>query len=286
MSLFSIFKKTTPEEAEATRKDAEVAALAESITELRRQLLDEAADLKDFEREYTAHCAPAFRRIDRWELRVEEQDWLNQRLKEKPADDLNEWTSDRAEAERQSAFAKRWENLNRSQSEAEQHESAEAESAAPELPEADRATLKTLYRELAKRFHPDGVLDPVAKAKRAALMAEINAAYAARDIAKLRKLAMNPDIVEQAAESIGDRLIRLIREIALLREQESQLQAELAALRETHIATLRAKLDAAAHPGADRFAPVLDSITRQIADAKRRWESLRADETAFWMNCD
>lgn len=289
MSLFSLFKKVTPEEEEISRKEAEVAGLADGISILRQQLLDETAELKTFECEYAAHCAGDFRRLDRWELRREEQDWLNRHLHEKPADDLREWTSSHAEAERQKAFAGRWESLNREQSEAEQHEREEAKKA-PELNETDKAAIKSLYRELAKRFHPDGVLDPEAKAKRAAIMAEINAAYAARDLAKLRRLALNPDIVEHSSESIGDRLIRLIREIAVLRQQEAELRTEIEALRDSPTGRLRRQLDeragAGAGAGADRFAPVLESIRKQIEAAKKQWETLRAEETAFWKNCD
>lgn len=285
MSVFSISKKSTPEEDEISRKLVEVAGLAESLSILRQQLLDETAELKAFEREYAAHCANDFRRLDRWELRGEEQDWLNRHLREKPADDLREWTASRAEAERQKAFAGRWESLNREQSEAEQHEREESKQP-PELNESDKAALKSLYRELAKRFHPDGVLDSDAKVKRAAIMAEINAAYAARDLAKLRRLALNPDIVEQSSESIADRLIRLIREIALLRRQEIELREEIESLRDSPTGRLRRQLDEHAVAGRDRFSLILDSIRTQIDAAKNRWEELRAEETKFWTNCD
>ena len=52
--------------------------------------------------------------------------------------------------------------------------------------------LKTLYRSLAKRFHPDLATDPSEKPWREQMMARVNAAYGAQDLAALRELAGEP----------------------------------------------------------------------------------------------
>jgi DnaJ-class molecular chaperone len=48
--------------------------------------------------------------------------------------------------------------------------------------------LKRLYREIAKRIHPDLATDDAERAKRNQLMAEVNRAYADGDEARLRAI--------------------------------------------------------------------------------------------------
>lgn len=50
-------------------------------------------------------------------------------------------------------------------------------------------TLKTLYRQLARQFHPDTTTDPAEKARLTVIMAQINAAYRAKNIEELYKIA-------------------------------------------------------------------------------------------------
>jgi chromosome segregation ATPase len=53
----------------------------------------------------------------------------------------------------------------------------------------DERQVKRLYRQLARRFHPDLAADPKERAYRTEKMAAINEAYAARNLAKLAALA-------------------------------------------------------------------------------------------------
>ncbi len=71
-----------------------------------------------------------------------------------------------------------------------------------ELPEKDpeisltpeqKLEFKQLYRQLARRFHPDFALDDEDRIYRTAMMMAINAAYAAGDLKRLEALAQEPD---------------------------------------------------------------------------------------------
>ncbi len=63
----------------------------------------------------------------------------------------------------------------------------------PPPDEASEAKIKSLFRALAKRFHPDLTTDPDEKEWRKQMMAQVNAAYAARDLSALQALADQPD---------------------------------------------------------------------------------------------
>ncbi len=85
----------------------------------------------------------------------------------------------------------------------------------PHLPETPRddAAAKRIYRQLARRFHPDLSASHVEQAYRTALMAAINNAYAARDVQTLRDLADELDPMELAElAAIETRQERRMRE--------------------------------------------------------------------------
>jgi hypothetical protein len=55
-------------------------------------------------------------------------------------------------------------------------------------PTFDENTLRTLYRKLARKYHPDTTTDPVEKARLTVIMAQINAAYRAKNMDELYAL--------------------------------------------------------------------------------------------------
>ncbi len=71
------------------------------------------------------------------------------------------------------------------------------------------ASLKDLYRLLARRFHPDFAVDDADRARRNRLMAMINEAYEREDVAMLRFLADQPEATDSAASFTVLRLRQL-----------------------------------------------------------------------------
>src|SRR3990172_2632739 len=61
--------------------------------------------------------------------------------------------------------------------------------------------MRELFRNLAKRFHPDLVNDPKEKSRRQSIMARINAAYTARDLLALESLARHTEITTNGSGS-------------------------------------------------------------------------------------
>ncbi|MFN8531306.1 MAG: hypothetical protein U0670_22105 [Anaerolineae bacterium] len=96
---------------------------------------------------------------------------------------------------------------------------------APDL--ADR--IKRLYRELARRFHPDLTPDPEERTRRTALMREINAAYTAGDMDALQAIAEHPaDALDQpmlalTLRSVRQQLTNLIAQVDVYKRERDEL---------------------------------------------------------------
>jgi hypothetical protein len=107
----------------------------------------------------------------------------------------------------------------------------------------DKAAEKRLYRELARRFHPDLADTTVEQAYRTQIMAAVNNAYAEKDIQALYDLAGELDPLETAElatiESAQNRKIR--EHILKLRRRRRKANQRLKALREENTAKLYRK---------------------------------------------
>ncbi|MBC8444723.1 MAG: hypothetical protein H8D77_01220 [Chloroflexi bacterium] len=86
---------------------------------------------------------------------------------------------------------------------------------------ATETHLKTLYRQLSRRFHPDLTQNPAERAWRTERMAAVNAAYAARDLSGLEALAAGSDRVPVGAGGTVE------QRLAALRQKRQQMQRRL-----------------------------------------------------------
>lgn len=103
------------------------------------------------------------------------------------------------------------------------------------LPAEDQADLRTLYRQLAKAWHPDLALDGSDLEYRQEMMLRINHAWQARDLAAMRQ-------IEQEHHGLLDpgidrtrlwQMERLQRDLAQMVHRCARAQARLAALRKS-----------------------------------------------------
>lgn len=280
----SLVRHRTPEEEEAAAKEAEVGRLQDELATIHEETEALRMRLAHFETEYTAAIAPYYLRLDRWHLRCEEVRWsiaqlsrLKQTAKPSPPN------TDTFRQERQDQFRAQWEDLN-----AQEHDDAPRPTLPVEsaLSQTDEAELRQLYRALAKRFHPDLATNSEVKAARELKMKEINAAYQARNLRGLRAMTDDPDIVDAQTGTIGEKLVRLIREIARLRRVVEEASAGLQVLRNSDSGRLLAQFDQARAVGQDGFALLINAVIGQIEQAKEEWVSLRAEEAELWKAVD
>ncbi len=135
------------------------------------------------------------------------------------------------------------------------------------LNEDDTSALKQLYRQLARRFHPDLALDDVDRAYRTRIMKAINVAYSAGDLAQLKKLAQEPNSADrieyahtkrQLVQALYVELTRCRRRLAEINEEMSRLECHKSA-------RLLNRTERAAAEGRDLLAKISHELQDEIA---------------------
>ena len=134
-------------------------------------------------------------------------------------------------------------------------------------PEGKRlAALKQLYRRLARRFHPDLVLDEADRAYRTDMMMAINAAYAAGDLEALERLADEPDTITYVPQSHEELAAALQREVDRCQRRLTEIASELATLEKHDSARLMKRAEKAAAAGRDLLADLAADLRLRVSE--------------------
>ena len=142
---------------------------------------------------------------------------------------------------------------------------------APPAPE-----FKELYRDAAKRIHPDLATDEVEKERRTTLMAALNAAYDAGDADAIQRILDDESSRPEAipGDDIVARLMRVIRKIAQVRRRFTELVALFAALRSDPLFVLFETSREEWEAGGDPLAADEASLRERMASAHARLAAL------------
>ncbi|MFN8620613.1 MAG: hypothetical protein U0869_07730 [Chloroflexota bacterium] len=143
-------------------------------------------------------------------------------------------------------------------------------------PTAPSLEVKALYRDAAKRIHPDLATDEVEKKRRHGLMAALNDAYAAGDAAAIERIldgeSSRPEAIE--GDDVGARLMRVIRRIAQVRRRIEELDDLTEALRSDPMFVLFEISLADWTAGLDPLAGDEAALRERIASARARLAAL------------
>ena len=156
-------------------------------------------------------------------------------------------------------------------------------------PELEPATLdlKSLFREVAKRIHPDRARNAHDELHRTHLMAQANAAFLRSDADLLQRMLNGYD---PSTDSGDDRtpaaqLARLNEKISQTELDIATIDAELEALAHSEMADLRDRTTHAAAEGRDLLAELAARVKGSIGIAMRRYElelgRIRRKQPAF-----
>jgi hypothetical protein len=239
-----------PEEEELAAKREELARLQLQLAEQELFLASLNAELAAFEGLYLRQVGVLYAELDEW----------NARLAEIRAGRLA--TPD---AKTEAAEAR---------TQAEESHSAAYGEAAQVQPFTPSPELKKLYREAAKRVHPDTATDGADRARRERLMKEVNAAYAAGDEDALQRilasLNVSPDAVQ--GSGLGADLIRVLRQLKQVRDRLSVIALESTRLAESEMSKLKAKADIATAKGRDLLAEMATCIQGRVNVVRQQYE--------------
>lgn len=133
------------------------------------------------------------------------------------------------------------------------------------------ASLKSLYREVAKRVHPDLAANESDRRKRELLMKQANDAYQRGDHDALRRIL---DDYETSPESVqgGDlaaNLLRVTWQITQVNTRLSQIDLEIEQLTNSDIGKLKSRSDTALADGEDLLAQMAADLHARIEMARR-----------------
>jgi DNA repair exonuclease SbcCD ATPase subunit len=126
------------------------------------------------------------------------------------------------------------------------------------------AKIKGLYRQLARRFHPDLTLNEKDRAYRTDMMMAINAAYAAGDLAELERLATEPDVISTEPGTLEELARVLQREVDRCQRRLAEIKTELTQLEGHKSAQLMKRAERAAAEGRDLLAELAADFRRRI----------------------
>ncbi|MFN2116918.1 MAG: hypothetical protein ACK2U0_04985 [Candidatus Promineifilaceae bacterium] len=141
----------------------------------------------------------------------------------------------------------------------------------------DKAAEKRLYRELARRFHPDLATNLFERAYRTTIMAAINIAYAERDTEALYDLAgeLNPAEAVDLVQPSNAEMRRIGQLINKMRRLERKAKRQLAALRRENTARLWQRVQILGDQDEDGWTIIRKELQRAITLRENEIQELR-----------
>jgi hypothetical protein len=234
----AIARQPRPEDAELFRRRAELASIRSTLA-AREAVLDHLrAQLNSFEGRYIRQVGVLYIQLDEWEDRIAE---------------LN--------------------NPTQPQPEALEPEPG-TELTPTDEPDSAALDLKSLFREVAKRIHPDRARSAHDELHRNHLMSQANAAFDRNDRDLLQRMlnGYDPSTDTGDDQPAAAQLARLTEQIAQTEQDILTLNAEIEALAASEMADLRDRTATAALEGRDLLAELAARVKGSIGIAMRRYE--------------
>ncbi len=233
--------------------EALLAMLRPRLIEAETELSDRLAAISAFEFKLRSRIAKLTDKLDKLDAEIQElkrkMRWLGEGWQTDPENEAVAWASGKTASE---TGDYRYREV--------------AKEPRQALAEEERASLKQLYRQLARRFHPDMAIDEADREYRTQLMMAINAAYAAGDLEKLEQMLLEPDAPHTIViQSEQEQLDLLSRELTRVQNRLQEIDDELEQL-DKHKSTLMMQRQAEiALAGRDWFAEVEAQLREDIS---------------------
>ena len=261
----------SPEEKELNKKKA-------ILEDLKRVLFDHEIELATINAELRAFETEYFSRVGKYIIQQEEliqgiKNILdNQKLKEKFSNKQNgeSVSSDNNENQQNNFF--------REESE-ESFQNVDNEEEVGSFKSVASEDLKELFREIAKKVHPDLAEDEDDRKRREDLMKEANIAFTRGDIERLKLIynEMLPSIEETPEQSIGNQLIIIIRMIDNIENRIQVITEEINLLKFQDLYQLMETVKHAYDKGIDLLSRMKLKIVKDIQEINDRLTDIILD---------
>lgn len=264
----AVVRAETPEEREYARYLKEIDARKLHVADHQAELSLLKEKLGLFSAEYHAQVGTLLVELDRIHLSIDEYEYRITRLQ-----DDDEIAPLDLEGEIRTHFAERQQEVRADEEETRSYERTYHEDLQrPELDERSELELRSLLRELAKRFHPDLARTDVERQRREVIMRRVTAAFHERDVNALQGLMTETDFDDPAFESrpIGEKLIWAIREVSRLDGLIESIVAEQESLMTSSLARLWRRQEA----GEDIIERLMHTTISRIEEAQLRLDDV------------
>lgn len=248
----------TPEESELATKKSELERLSQLLAEKELNLEELKLTVAAFQHRYYSQLGKRYVELDELRAQIAE---LKARQMPKDHDLNQEAVSARIQARKT----------------AEEYEGIDVEPQTDSLDPEESEDAKRLYRKIASIIHPDKATEDKARNLRTRLMAELNEAYAQKDITKMQNTLdqwhESPEAI--SGEGTSAELVRTIRAIAQIKRRISEIEAEITAIMTSDIYELMVKVHDADLAGRDILTEMSVFIDSEIEDARNELARLK-----------
>lgn len=224
------------------------------LIEAEAKLADRRSDIEAFQFEYEATVGVLLGQLER--VDAELNDYLD-RIKQRQ----NEKTFGTAFSSVEDQYRKTW------------------QSSSPTVPQPRKkvaisenveAQIKRLYRQLARRYHPDLAADDAERAYRTEMMTAVNEAYTGRSLAELMALGKELEAYQhvgssRSGETAVDMIKALEEELTRCQRRLKQIELEMRTLYTNPMVELSTAVKFGKQDNRDILAEMAEEIERQIA---------------------
>ena len=240
----------SPEERELDLKRHELAALEVDLVEQELRLSTLQAELAAFSAEYVRVVGNRQSALDDLKARIAEV-----QAARAPAGDPTQTAASKARATAESSAAE-----------------VGIQTSREPIPPFDPSNeLKKLYREIARRVHPDLAQTDDDRACRHAWMTKVNDAYQRQDSKALTDLLSEWETSPESVSGTGvtSDLVRVIRQIAQVRRRIDSIQQEIDTLKNGKLYAFYEKCNVRREAGGNLLEEMAARLDKRIAAARR-----------------
>jgi hypothetical protein len=244
-----------PEEIELELKQTKLRELEDILANKELELVTTQGELFDFQKVYLGTVGRKIAELDEIEAKIAEI--LAKKL---PKDEVSKKKA--SEARRRaddSSYAYQFEEV------------SDVPDRIPPSP-----SLKQLYREIAKKIHPDLAANEEDRSRREEFMKRVNEAYKDGNEEKLRQILKEWESSSERVEGegIGAELIRTIRKIDNVENRIKAIQGELEELFSSELYRLWQKVEEAHSEQKDLLQEMVNHLDEKVSNRKLELQSL------------
>lgn len=255
--MTSVTQVGVPEAEELKLKRLELNILQPELAEMELDLSTLKAELNQFDRLYNQRVGSKYTELDSVKAQI-----LEMATRMYPNSDHF-----RAEAETAREQARQ---------SAEETLSDNEEPLSPESKFNPGEDLKKLFRDVAKKIHPDLASDEEEEKMRHDLMSQLNEAYDRLDAEAIRVILIEWEAGDHSAKhlGIGVQLVRTLRQITQIRKRMGKISRTMDELESSDMYEMKTKIESARKQGADLLQELADDIEGQINSIKEKVKTL------------